>query len=140
MELEGQRQMAPNPRLYISKLLQWIEHPYISAIKKVYSNYQELIDKNKYQAEMFEPSFNWHFSKPQLYKHYFIVFYEQMKYIAEFEGYERYKVITEVMTKATENFKLLMDKGIVFDYNSDGSHISLWLTVANIFAKNKGWV
>ena len=139
MILENGRQSAPNPRLYVSSLLQWLEHPYIGAIKRVVPNYAELFDENKYQAEMFEPSFNWHFNRPHLYKHYFVVFYEQMKYISSVQGSERYTVVAELLKGAIKQFSILNEKGIAFDYNSDGSHLSLWLTVANIFAEKKGW-
>ncbi len=34
----------------------------------------------------------------------------------------------------------LFNRGVVFDVNSDGSHLSSWLTVANLYAQKKGWI
>lgn len=136
---EKTQQRAPNPRLYFSKLLQWIEHPYIGAIKQVEPDIENLFDINKYQAEMFEPSFNWHLHKSQLYKHHFLVFYNQLSQIAAVDGAERYELVKDIISHGLKWFNELEGRGIAFDPNSDGSHLNFWLTVANIFASKKGW-
>lgn len=136
---EDSVQAGPNPRLYISKLLQWIEYPYISFIRRAYKNLEDIFDINKYQAEMFEKSFNWHFSKPQLYKHHFLVFSDQLRRLSKLKGKKRYEMLKNMLSSSIEKFEELSSKGIVLDTNSDGSHLYIWATVANIYASEKGW-
>ncbi len=138
-ELDDSTQMGPNPRLYISKLLQWVEYPYIGAIKRVYPHSEEIFDINEYQAEMFSKSYKWHFSKPQLYKHHFLVITSQLEELSRAQGKDRYIAVREMLEQAVEEYNKLSMKGIVFDSNSDGSHLPIWLTVANLYADKKGW-
>jgi len=63
---ENKEQRGPIPRIYIPKLFQWIDYGYIYSLKELYDKFDLIIDKNKYQIEMFDATFNWHFSKPQI--------------------------------------------------------------------------
>lgn len=130
---------GPHARLYISQLLQWIEHPYIGAIKVGLPNQSVLFDKNKYQAEMFNPTFKWHFTKPQLYKHYFLEFSKQLRQVGNQNGKERFNLVSQMINQARKWFQDIDEAGIVLETNSDGSHLPAWLTAANLFAREKGW-
>lgn len=66
---EKTAQQGPTARLYISKLLQWVDHRYLNAINRALQNESNFYDVNKYQALMFQPTFKWQFQKPELYKH-----------------------------------------------------------------------
>jgi hypothetical protein len=136
---EDTRQQGPTARIYISKLLQWMDHRYLGAIKRV-NNDLDFFDKNAYQAEMFEPTFNWHFGRPQLYKHYFIVFSEQLNSVSNIENVKRYKKVCTIIKSAIENYSFFEEKGIIFDPDSDGSHLYAWITAANQFAAAQGWI
>ena len=136
---EDTRQQGPTARIYVSKLVQWIDHRYLGVIKRLKKDFPDIFDSNRYQAEMFEPTFNWHFGKPQLYKHYFLVFSNQLRELSNFEGFKRYKKVCFILETAINNYSALLGKGIVFDADSDGSHLSAWLTAANVFAAEQGW-
>ena len=138
-KLESPIQIGPNPRLYVSKLLQSIEYPYIGAIKRKYPNFEDIFDTNRHQAIMFSKTFKWHFTKPQLYKHHFLVITKQLKELSTVSGKDRYIAVRNMIDSAMKKYDELLNKGIVFDANSDGSHLPLWLTVANLYAANKGW-
>ncbi|HUV59163.1 MAG TPA: hypothetical protein VMW09_03520 [Desulfatiglandales bacterium] len=137
--LEDSSQIGPNPRLYMSQLMQWIEYQYIGAIKRKYSNIEDIFDTNKYQAHMFEKAFRWHFTKPELYKHHFLMITKQLKELSKVSGKERYDAVREMISRAISKYNELSKKGISFDTNSDGSHLHIWLTVANLYADEKGW-
>lgn len=135
---EDTRQQGPTARIYISELLQWMDHRYLGIIKRVINN-QDFFDKNAYQAEMFKPIFNWHFGRPQLYKHYFLVFSEQLRRVSNIENSKRYKKVCAIIQNAINNYSFFAENGIVFDPDSDGSHLYAWITAANLFAAEQGW-
>ena len=136
---EKKKIQSPTPRIYIPKLLQLIDHRYIGAIMRA-GKADELIPKNKYQAAMFQPTFKWHFSKPELYQHYFLEFSTQLKEIRKVSGKERYIKVKNLLETAISEYDFLMNtRGIAFDNNSDGSHLPLWLTAINEFAGDMHW-
>lgn len=134
---EDKMMRGPNARIYVSKLCQWIEHPYVGAIKQVIDS-SDFFDESPYRIEMFEPSYNWHFTKPSPYKHYFFVFSNQIKQIADYSPDIRFKVISDILKAALRQFETLEEKGIVFDSESGSKHLSAWLTALNLFAKEFG--
>ncbi len=132
-------QRGPSPRLYMAKCLQWIDRNYHGAIERRLPGGKSLFDQNKYQAIMFRPSFNWHFSKPELYKHHFLELSRQLRTISQLEGKERYEQVVAMIREAGRIFKTMDQSGIVLDQDNDGSHLSAWLTAANEFAQDNGW-
>ena len=128
---------GPNARIYVSKLLQWIDNNYIGAIRKEIGDV--LFDDNQYRALMFQPTYRWHFTKPELYKHFFLVFSEQINKISNLEGLERFNLVLNIFDEANQGFALINKAGVALDINNDGSHISTWITAANLFGKEMGW-
>ena len=136
---EKKDQRGPNARLYISKLLQWVDSDYNGAIQMSQSEGVGFFDQNKYQAEMFLPSFKWHFTKPELYKHHFLVFSNQLNAISQHNSEERFGYVSDLIENAIGNHQQLKNKGVVFDNLSGGAHLPKWLTALNLFAHFKGW-
>lgn len=128
---------GPVPRIYTTTLLQWLNHRYIGAIKRAIG--PEIFDYNRYQAIMFESTFRWHFTKPEIYKHYFLELSKQLLSIADIQPEERFRSVHNMMKEAASVFEHLEKKGVILDPDSDGSHIPAWLTAANQFAADKGW-
>jgi hypothetical protein len=132
-------QRGPSPRLYVAKCLQWIDRNYHGAIERRLPDGKSFFDQNKYQAIMFRPSYNWHFAKPELYKHHFLELSRQLRQISDLEGKDRYKQVRALIETAIRNFKTMDDSGIVLDQDNDGSHLAAWITAANEFAQDRGW-
>ncbi len=130
---------GPNPRLYVSRLLQWIDHRYLGAIEQVSSETGVVFDSNHYQARMFEPTFKWHFTKPELYKHYFLEMHKQLRLIGQTTGKERYECVAHMIAAAMDGFSKLDDAGVALMFENGGGHLPAWLTAANMFAKERGW-
>ena len=129
---------GPNARIYVSRLFQWVDTNYIGAVTRVFGN-TNLFDDNHYKAQMFEPSYHWHFSKPELYKHYFLVFSEQIRSISNYNGIDRYHFLRHLIEQGMAEFASIRDRGVILDSDSDGSHLPAWLTAANLFAQDQGW-
>lgn len=136
-ESKAGKQQGPSPRLYMSKLYHWIDRRYLGAIEESVGS--TFYDNTKYQAEMFVPSFKWHFTKPELYKHHFAVMYGQLNTLSTLHPKDRYKSLVATLEQAMKRFNGLADDGVILDSDNDGAHVAAWLTAAHRFAKTKGW-
>lgn len=131
----------PNPRLYISRLLQWVDYRYIPFIRDGLKEGETFFDDNRHQALMFEESFNWHWMKPELYKHGMLEFWKQLRYVGDVDAADRYIRVRAMIETAREWYaRFAQPPAVTFDPDSDGSHLPLWLTVADHFAHDQGWV
>lgn len=128
---------GPNARYYFSKLLQLVDNRYLDSIAVEYG--YDLFDLNDYHAHMFVPSYKWHFTKPEPYKHFFKVFSEQLRLLSPLQLNERYIEVKKNIESAIQFYEDLSDL-IVFSKDSRGDHLPMWLTAANRFAHYKGWI
>ena len=78
--------------------------------------------------------FNWHFSKSEIYKHYFEVFYRQIKSLSD-NQIDRIEQLKEMITLAMSNYKTI-EESVLLDGDSDGSHLPIWYNVLNSFKKS----
>ncbi len=123
---------GPNPRVFSSKLFQWIEYVYLEVIKEN-KNLDEIFDKNNYFIETQNNDYKWHFSRPQCYKHFMSSYGNLIKSLPNsFE--DRYNYIEDKLRIANETFNEL-GQCIFFDENSSGSHINKWRTALKSFYK-----
>ena len=132
--LEGKKMRSPNPRLYSSKLLQWVEYNYIQSMQQMVPDYENYFDDSTYKPLMFTPSFHWHFNKSELYKHYFEIFSQQVKALPENQN-ERIDYLKEQIRMAMERFHEVKNF-ILLDEDSDDSHLPTWFNVLNAFQKS----
>lgn len=139
---QEQEQMVvrgPTPRIYVPKLLQLINHNYINVVRRATAAQGDLFEENQYKAIMFRPTYQWHFSKAELYKDYFVVFSNQLRQLTSHSNGDRYHVVSQTIQEALHLFATIEGRGVVLDSDSDGSHLPIWLTAANEFAIAKGW-
>lgn len=134
VDSESTPQRPPNARLYSSKLLQWVDYTYIQALKSQVNDYQKYFDESDLSPLMFVPTFKWHFAKPEPYKHYFVVFSNQIKALPENQE-TRILFLKETIKNAISLFKEIDEKDILLDDNSDGSHLPIWYNVIGAFQK-----
>lgn len=116
---------GPNPRIFSNTLLQWIEYPYLSVIKEHY-DLSRYFEQNDYFLETQDKDYNWHFSKPQCYKHYMVSFSKLIKSLSD-DLDLRYQQVDQLLEQANEAFNELADF-VFFDNNSSGDHINKWRT------------
>jgi hypothetical protein len=128
---------GPNARIYVSTLLQWIDYQYIGAITREIPA-GDFFDDTQYRIQMFEPSYNWHFTKPEPYKHYFAVFSSQLRRFSSLPLPQRIARIGKACREANARFGELEQMGVVFDKDSDGHHLPRWITALNQFGKDVG--
>ena len=139
-DITGGKAHAPNARLYSSKLLQWMDYNYIESMKSLVADYTSYFDDTHYKPLMFSlgefkyKPFNWHFSKSEIYKHYFEVFYRQIKSLSD-NQIDRIEQLKEMITLAMSNYKTI-EESVLLDGDSDGSHLPIWYNVLNSFKKS----
>jgi hypothetical protein len=138
-ERERTQQRGPTARLFISKLLQWVDYRYIGAIRRALPLERNFFDENRHQALMFQPTFQWQFQKPELYKHALLVMNRLLRDIGRLEGSERYGAILDIIQSAMSYYQQIERGGVVFDPESSGNHLPAWLTAARQFGIRKGW-
>lgn len=123
---------GPNARIYIPRLLQWVEHTYLGAIKRAVGNLEEFVSDNEYRVTLFEPSYEWHFTKPDPYMHYLIAFSEQFRrFSSTHNTKDRVQLLKNECSEAINEYKKLEDGGAVFDTDSGNRHLTSWLTFLN---------
>ncbi|MGI4790231.1 MAG: hypothetical protein ACRYFS_15445 [Janthinobacterium lividum] len=129
---------SPNPRLYVAQVLQNVEYNYVNPIKMLLND-QDFFDDTLYREKILDSKYKPHFSKPDLYKHSFIVLFRQLQAIAARSGKERYDYVSNLFVHASHMFSVIEQKGVVLGADSKGDHLPAWMTVANIYAKEQGW-
>ncbi|WP_130646598.1 hypothetical protein [Methanofollis fontis] len=127
----------PTPRLYIPKLLDWIEHPYVELMNTKCPSYIQSVAQNEYLDLVLDPKYGWHFNKPEPYMHFFIEGSKQLRNISSLESEDRYCEICNIITSAIDEYSKLRESG--FELGVFGSYLSGWLTVANLFGNDQGW-
>lgn len=136
-EEDSGSQMAPNPRIYCSQLLQWVDSTYLGALER--KGFADIFDPTDYFSIMQEPDYKWWFNKPEIYKHYFQVFYNQVQPLSSLDGETRFNNINSMIEEALNIYSRITDSGIVLEPNSDGSHLPHWQTALNEFGNDVGW-
>lgn len=131
----GKRQ-EPNPRVFSAKLLQNVEYTYLAPLETLYDKYDELFEDNEYKIKLFEPTFQWHFTKPEIYKYYFC---EYSKLLQKLPGEydERYQFILEKIKESMIYYKEINDSGVLLDERSNGDHLIHWTNAINMYNKYK---
>ncbi|MHA4987303.1 hypothetical protein [Cetobacterium somerae] len=119
---------APIARLYSDFLLNWIPSGTINSIREQsLDEFDKLFDKNDERPYNLSDEFNWHFTKPELYKHYFISFYNQLKKLPETKE-ERIEYLNKLISQAIAYYK---NSNIPFDIESNEEHLLVWQEVIN---------
>lgn len=132
--IEKSEMRGPNPRVYSSKLNQWIDYNYLAALKRLYANYSTLFDDSPYKPEMFVPEYNWHFQKKEPYMHYFCSYSAQIKALPTSIS-ERIPFLKQKLLDSIQLFDDIANSGVRLDSDSDGSHLNLWLNVIAMYEK-----
>ena len=121
------------PDLYSRDLFQLIDYGYIGGIQTLY-DFNRVFENSKYHPLMFKPQYKWHFSKPEPYKHYFMLFSSQVATLPDSLG-DRINALKTSFQSAIEINQKMTSVGIFMDDNSDGSHLPFWLTSIFMFEK-----
>ncbi len=133
---ESRGQQGPNPRIFSRKLLQNVEYTYLASFEAMYDKYETLFEDNKYKVKLFQPTFQWHFTKPEIYKNYFCEYSKLLQDLPQ-NYEERYKYIIEKLREGMIYYKEINESGVLLDEKSDGGHLPHWMNAISMFNKYK---
>lgn len=119
---------GPAPRIYFPKLLNWIRYDTAKEIKEDFANiWDKIYTATDHMEKIFASSERPHFTKPELYKHHFVLISKQLEELASLEKIERIRTIKEILEEASALYKEIEDVGVMFfDGNCKGEHLPAW--------------
>lgn len=133
IESDGDRR-GPKARIYLPGLLNWIQFNQAHEImEEEPSLWSKIYEPTDYADRVLESNIEPTFNQPQLYKHHFICFYNQIQKIANLNTVERYEQISEWIKAAMSNHEQVKAMPIELDSHGNGDHLQFWLNSANKF-------
>jgi hypothetical protein len=126
---------GPNARVYVPRLLQWVEYGYLGAIRRVVGDFDSYIEDSQYRVSMFRPDYNWHFTKPEPYKHFFTVYSRQLRRLFAAPSGDLCAAFLEECQSALSEHDALRQSGVYLDPDSSGQHLNSWISVLNLWMR-----
>ena len=124
---DGSDRRGPAPRVYFPELLNWLRYDVAIEIKE---DFPELWEKVYTPTDYMERVFSGgrpHFTKPELYKHHFILIAEQLEALAGLGILDRIATVESMVKNANELYMEIKNSGIMFsDNNCDNGHLVIW--------------
>jgi hypothetical protein len=133
---DDRQKRGPVARIFVVRLLQWIDNRYLRPVEQSLKWSRPTLDDSRYTPLWATPDFNWHFSKPEIYKHYFSVFMPLLQTLGKMPPDAIIPEIKDRIETARGYFDKIEKAGVVLAHNDDGSHLPFWLTALNLFTKN----
>jgi len=130
---EPRPQLGPRPRVYSGRLLQWIEDTYLPALRKFMPDWENLFDDSPYKEYLLDSEKSLNFQRSELYKHYFLLFSQQVAALPAVQDRARY--IKELVMDAMALFDQIEASGVFLDQNSDRSHLPAWLNALAMYER-----
>lgn len=129
LESEGERR-GPKARIYLAGLLNWVQFQDAKTIQlkapEVWkAAYQPTDWADSALALAVEPTFN----QPQLYKHFFKNFNDQISVLKPLSMSERRIEVLQQLKTARSLYSKLSSSGIQLEKHGNGGHIEAWLKV-----------
>jgi hypothetical protein len=126
LEMEKKRSGAPTPRVFSDSLIQSVPVTLMPAFDKLYENWRDdLMPASTHIDALLESPENLHFTRPEIYKHYFEVFSKLVSGLPV-NVKDRMEHIDSKAKKGIALFESITEKGIVLDANSGGDHLIAW--------------
>ncbi|MGF1706495.1 hypothetical protein [Enterovibrio baiacu] len=125
---------GPKPRIYIPKLLNWVNFEQAKMIKNNNPEiWKSLCGDSKYSDEAFSATKELNFQSPLLYKHYFLKFNEQVNELSSLDVANRYATVRSWILEAQELYEEISEIPLEFDKHGSGEHLSAWLDAINLY-------
>jgi len=124
---------GPKARIYLRGLLNWIQ---IDQAKEIRSNLPKVWEQIYFETEpgelaleqVTEPTFN----QPQLYKHFFLDFSDEVAELVEIATADRKAYLVD-RVEAAINFNRQIQKTMALEKHGAGSHLDAWLNAIKAF-------
>ncbi len=129
---EMNEKRGPAPRLYFPKLLNWMRYDTAVELRDDHPEVWKEIYVPTAHSETILATGRPHFTKPELYKHHFLLISAQLDELAEKSQSERLIAVKEMIKEARSNYQKIEATGVMyFDRNCSGDHLIAWNRVVN---------
>ncbi len=133
VESEEERR-GPKARIYLPGLLNWVQFNQAREIKNDNpALWAQIYVSTKYGDQALASSVEPYFNQPQLYKHYFMCYYEQIRMLSELNVMDRYALLREWIKQAISNHNAVTAMPLDLDHHGNGMHLQPWLDSINHF-------
>lgn len=118
---------GPKARIYLPKLLNWIQYSQAKDIQKTNPTlWADIYTPTTYAdaalAALVEPTFN----QPQLYKHHFMCIHQQVQQLKSVDVLGRCEILLEWIKVARLNYSKINTIGIHIESHGSSEHLSAW--------------
>lgn len=130
---DKEQRRAPTPRIYSGRLLQWISHNSMPAIRRLVPDWREMFDYSPYIDYLLDPpeGVELNFQKAELYKHYFCVFSRQTADLPEVP--DRAAHLSKCIEDAISLYKEISNSNVLLDPDSDVTHLYGWMNAIAMY-------
>ena len=137
---DGDRR-GPKARIYLPKLLNWINFDEAKILKDRYPHiWSKIYTASDESDEAFELTKDPAFNSAILYKHYFKAFSDQIGELSSLSIQGRYKKLNEWIDEAIELHDEISKHALRLDKHGNGDHLNTWSNAIRIFAQSNGLV
>lgn len=123
---------GPKARIYLPGLYNWILFSQAKQIKDGLDDvWNNIYFPTHYAKSVFSSAGEPHFSNPQLYKHYFLSYQEQINELAKLDINDRYQLLKKNFKNSIDYYDEITEWPLDLDIHGKGDHIQTWLDVIN---------
>lgn len=127
---------GPKARIYIPKLLNWIQFDQAKQIMvDAPEIWGEIYQPTEYGDRALKAATEPTFNQPGLYKHHFICFYEQINELKKLGVVNRYNKLRTWIKEAIELYDRIKEIPIDLEKHGDDRHLQPWLDCINHYFK-----
>lgn len=130
---DDEERRGPAPRLYFPKLLNWIRWNTAVEIKEDHpALWSSIYTPTPYSELLFKAGIPPHFTRPDLYKHYFQSFHTQFTALEPLSATDRIALLKSEVQSALDLYSRIDAEGVAFfDTNCHGEHLPIWNRLLN---------
>jgi hypothetical protein len=123
---------GPAPRIYFPKLLNWMRYGTAIEIKQDHPTlWSKIYTPTKHSEAIFSGGAP-HFTKPELYKHHYLLICKQLTELGSKESGARVAAVKSAIASAKSLHDEVEKSGVMyFDRNCSGDHLPVWNRIVN---------
>jgi hypothetical protein len=121
---------GPRPRIYLPGLLNWIQFDQAKQIQKSAPQvWRKVYKETEYAESTLRAEVEPYFNQPELYKHFFICFNEQMKALKSLGTQDRIKTLLGWVASGIANYQEIARAGVLLEVHGNGEHLPAWRSI-----------
>ena len=118
------------------KLLNFVDSRELAVVRKFQAIDIIANDDNVFSDQILNEAYDWNSNKPDVHKNYLLSISRLLNEVATAgERSDKIDILTQKITLAKANYKLLESRGVILGDASSDYHLSMWLSTLNLPAR-----